>query len=158
MAKLSALKAPAGGVRKRKRRGCGPGSGHGKTSGKGHKGQKSRSGAKIPPWFEGGQMPLQRRLPKFGFKRPDKVVFQVVNLDDIARRELAGEITPETLRQAGLVRSTKRPIKILGRGQASGILTVKVDAVSASAAQKIAEAGGTVVAGEAQTEGDTSGS
>ena len=144
MSKLSQIRPPKGSVRRRKRLGCGPGSGKGKTCGKGHKGQRSRSGSKIKPWFEGGQMPLQRRLPKFGFNRPQKVVYQVVNLDDIARRELAGEITTEVLKKAGLVRSTRLPVKILGRGEVSAALTVKVDAVSASAAEKIGKAGGSV--------------
>jgi len=156
MAKLNEIKAPVGGVRKRKRLGCGPGSGQGKTSGKGHKGQKSRSGAKIHPWFEGGQMPLQRRLPKFGFNRAEKVVFQVVNLDDITRRELAGEISPEVLRKSGLIRSTKRPVKILGRGEIAVALTVKVDAVSASAVEKIEKAGGSVEAKAETPSGDES--
>ena len=153
MAKLNEIKPPAGAVKKRKRLGCGPGSGHGKTSGKGHKGQKSRSGAKSRPWFEGGQMPLQRRLPKFGFRRPQKVVFQVVNLDDIARRELGGEITTQVLKQAGLIRSVKRPVKVLGGGEISEAITLRVDAVSASAAEKIAKAGGSVEA-KAETPSD----
>ncbi|HCR16993.1 MAG TPA: 50S ribosomal protein L15, partial [Candidatus Latescibacteria bacterium] len=96
------------------------------------------------PWFEGGQMPLQRRLPKIGFNNPNKVVFQPVNLDDIARKGLTGKITPEALRAAGLIRSTKRPIKLLGRGEITEALQVQVHAASTSASDKIVKAGGTV--------------
>ena len=142
--KLSNMTPPSGAVKKRKRIGCGPGSGHGKTSGKGHKGQKARSGGKIRRGFEGGQMPLQRRLPKVGFTSPNKVVFQVVNLDDIVRREMTGEITPEILKKAGLIRSIVQPTKVLGRGEVSGAIQVKAHAVSASASEKITQAGGSV--------------
>ncbi len=142
--KLGKMTPPAGAVKRRKRLGCGPGSGHGKTSGKGHKGQKSRSGAKSRAWFEGGQMPLQRRLPKVGFTSPFKVVYQVVNLDDIAGRGLSGEVTPDALKASGLIRSLKRPVKVLGRGEVSEALQVKAHAVSASASEKIARAGGSV--------------
>lgn len=138
------FKPPAGAVKSRKRLGCGVGSGCGKTSGKGHKGQKSRSGAKIRPWFEGGQMPLQRRLPKVGFNNPQKVVYQVVNLDDIARRGLSGPVTPEHLKQTGLIRSIRRPVKILGRGEVSDAIQVQAHAVSRSAIGKIEAAGGSV--------------
>ncbi len=139
---LEEITPPAGAVKRRKRLGCGPGSGHGKTCGKGHKGQKARSGAKDRAWFEGGQMPLQRRLPKIGFNSPFKVVYQVVNLDDLAR--LSGQITPEVLKQFGLIRSLKRPVKVLGRGEVSEALQVNVHAVSASASRKIVQAGGSV--------------
>ncbi|MDA0748897.1 MAG: 50S ribosomal protein L15 [bacterium] len=142
--KLSNMTPPSGAVKKRKRIGCGPGSGHGKTSGKGHKGQKARSGGKIRRGFEGGQMPLQRRLPKVGFTSPNKVVFQVVNLDDIVRREMTGEITPEILKKAGLIRSLSQRVKVLGRGEVSGAIQVKAHAVSASASEKITQAGGSV--------------
>ena len=142
--KLGTISPPKGAVKKRKRLGSGVGSGQGKTSGKGHKGQRSRSGSKIKPWFEGGQMPLQRRLPKIGFSNPNKVVFQPVNLDDIARKGLTGEITPEALRAAGLIRSTKRPIKLLGRGEITEALQVQVHAASTSASDKIVKAGGAV--------------
>ena len=142
--KLGAIRAPKGGVKARKRLGCGRGAGQGKTCGRGHKGQKSRSGGKIPPWFEGGQMPLQRRLPKVGFVRPSKVVYQVVNLDDMARRGLTGEVTPETLEGARLIRSAKHLVKVLGRGEVQQALKVRVHAVSSSASEKIAQAGGSV--------------
>ena len=142
--RLGEISPPKGAVKRKKRLGCGHGSGKGKTSGKGHKGQKSRSGAKSRAWFEGGQMPLQQRLPKVGFNSPFRVVYQVVNLDDISRRGLSGEVTPETLKAAGLIGSLKRPVKVLGRGDTSEALQVKVHAVSASAAEKIARAGGSV--------------
>lgn len=142
--KLGNLAPPKGAVKKSKRLGIGVGSGNGKTAGKGHKGQKSRSGAKHRAWFEGGQMPLQQRLPKVGFNNPFGTVYQVVNLDDLARKELSGEITPSILKQAGLISSKTRPVKILGRGDVSQVLQVKVQAISASAADKIVKAGGQV--------------
>jgi len=142
--KLGTISPPKGAVKKRKRLGSGVGSGQGKTSGKGHKGQRARSGSKIKPWFEGGQMPLQRRLPKIGFNNPNKVVFQLVNLDDISRKGLVGEITPESLKEAGLIRSFKKPVKLLGRGDVSAELQINVHAASTSASDKVAKAGGTV--------------
>lgn len=138
------FKPPKGAVTNRKRLGCGVGSGCGKTSGKGHKGQKSRSGAKLRPWFEGGQMPLQRRLPKVGFNNPSKVVYQVVNLDDIVKRGLSGSVTPQQLKQSGLIRSVRRPVKVLGRGEVSDPLQFHVHAASRSATEKIESAGGSV--------------
>ena len=142
--KLGTISPPKGAVKNRKRLGSGVGSGQGKTSGKGHKGQKSRSGAKTRPWFEGGQMPLQRRLPKIGFRNPNKVAFQPVNLDDISKKGLFGEVTLEVLKKAGLIRSLKKPVKVLGRGEVSGELQIKVHAVSATASEKITKAGGVV--------------
>jgi large subunit ribosomal protein L15 len=141
---LNTIKPPKGATRKRKRLGAGPGSGKGKTSGKGHKGQKSRSGAKIRPWFEGGQMPLQRRLPKVGFTSRNRVEYQIVNLDQIASRSLTGDVTPDALRGAGLIRSLKKPVKVLGRGEIAGAIQLSTHAVSASARDKIAAAGGSV--------------
>mgnify|MGYP002832531614 CR=1 FL=1 len=140
--KLSEIKAPKGARRKRKRVGCGQGSGHGKTSCRGHKGQKSRSGSKSRAWFEGGQMPLQRRLPKVGFNNRFRTVYQIVNLEDLAR--VSGEITPKTLKDAGLIGSSKEFVKILGMGEVSEALNVRVHAISASAAEKISKAGGKV--------------
>lgn len=128
--------------RARKRVGRGPGSGKGKTAGRGHKGQKSRSGGSIPAWFEGGQMPLQRRIPKRGFKNRNRVEYQVVNVADL---ELAGaEVTPKTLRAVGLIRSLRRPVKILGDGEVEAALSCSVHAASASARRKIEAAGGSV--------------
>ena len=141
---LGTLKPPKGGTRNRKRLGAGPGSGTGKTSGRGHKGQKSRSGAKSNPAFEGGQMPLHQRLPKFGFNNPFRVVYQIVNLEALARKGLSGEVTPETLRQAGLIRSLNQPVKILGQGDVSEALQIQVHAISASAREKVAQAGGSI--------------
>jgi large subunit ribosomal protein L15 len=142
--KLGTIAPPKGGTKKRKRLGIGPGSGTGKTAGKGHKGQKARSGAKHRAWFEGGQMPLHQRLPKVGFNNPFGTVYQVVNLSDLSRKELSGEITPAVLKAAGLISSANRPVKILGQGDVSTALQVKVQAVSASAAEKIVKAGGSV--------------
>ena len=143
--KLQEIRPPKGAVKKKKRLGCGPGSGTGKTSGKGHKGQKSRSGSKIRRGFEGGQMPIQMRLPKIRGNRPlNKVVYQVVNLADIVKRGLSGEVTPEALKQARLIRSLNRPVKVLGCGDVTEALQLKAHAVSASASEKITQAGGSV--------------
>ena len=136
--KLSSIKAPKGSRRKKKRLGMGPGSGTGKTSGKGHKGQNSRSGGGVKPWFEGGQMPLQMRLPKIGFNstRPDN---QVLNVSDLARKELSGEVTIEVLKKSGLISSLNKPVKILGVGDLTHSLQVQEGIkVSASALEKIA--------------------
>jgi len=141
--RLGDIQPPKGAVRKRKRLGSGPGSGQGKTCGKGHKGQRSRSGAKIAAGFEGGQMPIQMRLPKIGGTKPfRKVVYQVVNLSDLARHGLTGDVCPEALKEARLIRSVRRPVKVLGRGEAGGVLHVKAHAFSTSASEKIAQAGG----------------
>ena len=133
--------SPAPGSRQKpKRLGRGHGSGYGKTSGKGHKGQKSRTGVSIPAWFEGGQMPLYRRVPKRGFKPISRKEFQIVNLSVLA--ELAEtEIGPEELKSHGLIRSVKKPVKILGEGDAGRAITVRAHAFSSSAREKI-EAGG----------------
>jgi large subunit ribosomal protein L15 len=140
---LSDLKAPKGN-KKAKRVGRGESSGLGKTCGKGHKGQKSRSGAKISPGFEGGQMPLQRRLPKKGFTNAKfKVRYNTVNVKDLARFEPGTEITPDVLRQSGLVKRTG-PIKLLSTGDLSGAYNIKVHRVSAAAKGKVEAAGGTV--------------
>ncbi len=139
--KLSNLQ-PAPGVRKnRKRIGRGIGSGTGKTSGKGQKGQKSRSGGKPHPWFEGGQMPLQRRLPKRGFTNIFKKVYELVNLDDLARITDADPITPEVMKERGLVKKTTR-VKILGNGEMTRGVAVKAHKFSRTAAEKIEKSGG----------------
>lgn len=140
---LGQLSPPPGGVKKRKRVGCGPGSGHGKTSCRGHKGQKARAGAKHRAWFEGGQMPIQRRLPKIGFKPLETKRYQVVNLSDLSRMP-EGPVNPETLRAAGLIRDARGLVKVLGDGQAGRALEVRAHAVSAAASAKIADAGGKV--------------
>jgi len=138
---LHNLKPAKGSKKNRKRLGHGSGSGLGKTSGKGHKGQLSRSGSKHRKGFEGGQMPLHRRLPKFGFTNIFRKEYQVINVAGLDRCD-AGEITGETLVAAGLVKSTRKPIKILGIGNVEKAFTVKVAAFSGAAVVKIEAAGG----------------
>ena len=146
---LSNLKPAKGSTQSKKRIGRGEGSGKGGTSTKGHKGQKSRSGARIPAWFEGGQMPLQRRVPKFGFKNRNRVAYAPINLSRLSRLLEEGRIsegdtvTPETLTSLGL--TDKRDlVKILGDGEFSAKLEIAAHAFSASAKEKIEAAGGTV--------------
>ena len=144
MTDLSNLRRPEGAHRSRKRLGRGPGSGTGKTSGKGHKGQKARTGGGVHPWFEGGQMPLQRRVPKRGFKNPFRTVYQVVNVASLEGLEET-DITPEVLDSYRLVDlGNGNPVKILGNGEIGRKVTVRAHAVSASAKSKIEAAGGTV--------------
>ena len=134
---------PADGCRKRNKRvGRGIGSGHGKTSCKGHKGQKARSGSGKGAGFEGGQMPLQRRIPKRGFKNYFTKEYAVINLKDLARIEDSDVITPELLVDRGVVRKIKDGIKILGDGEIKRHVTIKAKIFSAEAAAKIAAAGG----------------
>jgi large subunit ribosomal protein L15 len=143
---LSNLKPPRGAKQTKKRVGRGPGSGLGKTAGRGHKGAQSRSGYSFKRGFEGGQMPLHRRLPKRGFTNIFRTEYAVVNLDQLEERFEAGAtVTADALRQAGLVR-TRLPIKVLGRGEVTKALTVKADKFSGKAAEKIAAAGGTAEA------------
>ncbi|KPJ50184.1 MAG: 50S ribosomal protein L15 [candidate division Zixibacteria bacterium DG_27] len=142
--KLGELRKPPGSTKKRKRVGRGPGSGHGKTSTRGHKGQKSRSGYKSKAYFEGGQMPLSRRLPKRGFRSPFKREFTIVNLDQLEALTGLERIDPETLQQRGIVRKIDLPIKILGGGEMKFAATVAANAFSQSARQKIEAAGGRV--------------
>lgn len=140
---LSDLKPPKGAKHAKKRVGRGQGSGNGKTAGRGHKGAKSRSGFTFKRGFEGGQMPLHRRVPKRGFHNPFRVEYQVVNLDTLAERfETGTVITPELLVERGLV-STKDGIKVLARGEVSKALTVRAHKFSGKAAEKLAAAGGT---------------
>lgn len=147
MARLESIKRPKGQKRGSKRVGRGPGSGLGKTAGRGHKGHKARSGGSTKPGFEGGQMPLQRRLPKRGFRPYRRVEYQVVNVRDLER--VAGDrATPETLKAAGLIASLHRPVKILGHGELSRTLKVTAHAFSRAAREKIEKAGGEV--GEAE--------
>jgi large subunit ribosomal protein L15 len=141
---LSTLKPPKGATRNRKRVGRGPGSGLGKTAGRGSKGAKSRAGFKRKRGFEGGQMPLHRRMPKRGFHNPFRIEYAVVNLDDLAAKFAAGTVvTPELLRESRLV-STKHPIKVLARGEIGIALTIKAHKFSGKAAERIAAAGGSV--------------
>ncbi len=142
---LDTLKPPAGSNHPPKRRGRGPGSGHGKTSGHGHKGQKARSGGHVRPGFEGGQMPLIRRVPKRGFTNPFKARAQTVNLKSLGA--FAGrEVTAAALAEAGLVGHADRPVKLLGDGEAPAGLVVKGLAVSAAARTKVEAAGGRIEA------------
>lgn len=143
--RLHNLKPAPGAVRRKKRVGCGESSGHGKTSGRGHKGQKARSGGSVRPGFEGGQMPLHRRLPKRGFSnKAFKTVYAEVNLDALNAFESGQVINEALLREKRLVRGRFDGIKILGRGEIAKPLTIEVDAISASAREKIEKAGGTV--------------
>jgi large subunit ribosomal protein L15 len=139
--KLSDLAPYPGSRKKRKRVGRGPGSGHGKTSCKGHKGQKSRSGGGVKPGFEGGQMPLQRRLPKRGFTNIFQKQYAIVNIGTLDKLSET-DITPEVLLSEGLVKDAKDGIKILGQGEISKAITVKAHAFSASAKEKITKAQG----------------
>ncbi len=141
---LGSLKSAPGATQKDKRIGRGQGSGTGCTAGRGHKGQRSRSGSKRRAWFEGGQMPIQRRLPKFGFHNHGKKVFQVVNLGDLERIDGVDEVTPEILKENGLVKKADAPIKILGSGELKKKVALKVHAVSKSAQEQIEKAGGSV--------------
>ncbi len=140
---LSTLAPAEGSTQPRKRVGRGPGSGLGKTSGKGHKGHKARTGGQTNPGFEGGQMPMYRRLPKRGFTNPFKVTAQTVNLADL--KKLGGtEVSPETLYSAGLIGKVESRAKLLGTGDADRAYTVRGVALSASARAKIEAAGGSI--------------
>lgn len=142
---LSNLQPPNGAKRKKKRVGRGEGSGTGVTSGRGHKGAQSRSGYKWKRGFEGGQMPLHRRVPKRGFHNPFRVEYAVVNLDTLSERFDDGvQVTPELLREHGIVRRSRALIKVLARGEMSKKLIVKAHRFSAKAAQAITGAGGQV--------------
>jgi len=144
---LNNLRPPKGMKHAKKRIGRGQGSGNGKTAGRGHKGAKSRSGFKFKRGFEGGQMPLHRRVPKRGFHNPFRVAYEVVNLDSLEAKFDAGTVvTPELLRERGLVPAGKAPVKILARGDVAKALTVRAHKFSGKAAEKIAAAGGTAEA------------
>ncbi len=142
---LSTLKPARGSTQSRKRVGRGPGSGLGKTSGKGNKGHKARTGGGTNPGFEGGQMPMYRRLPKRGFTNPFKVIAQPVNLKELSK-VTAPEVNPDTLYSAGLISATDKPVKILGTGEADRPYVVRGVALSASARAKIEAAGGKIEA------------
>jgi len=135
--------APArGATKKPKRIGRGPGSGHGKTATKGHKGLLARSGGGKGPGFEGGQMPLVRRVPKYGFTNPFRITYSVVNLKALAALSDMSEVTPQALVKAGVVKNKTRPIKILGDGELERPLVVQAHKFSKSAVEKIQAAGG----------------
>ncbi len=148
---LSNLKPAPGSRKKEKRIGRGQGSGHGGTSTRGHKGQRSRSGESIKPWFEGGQMPLIRRIPKRGFRNPFKVEYQIVNLGRLQELVDKGKIssdtkvTPELLYEIGAVSKKSLPVKILGDGELKVALEISAHAFSKSALQKIQAIGGKAI-------------
>jgi large subunit ribosomal protein L15 len=141
---LHGLRRPPGSHRARIRKGRGPGSGIGKTAGRGGKGQTARTGGQTRPGFEGGQMPLIRRIPKRGFTNPFRQPAQVVNVRQLDKLAADVEVTPETLFGAGLIRRPDRPIKLLGMGDVQRKFAVKGVTVSASARAKIEQAGGTI--------------
>ena len=152
MSRLHNLKPRPGSRHRVKRLGCGESSGHGKTSGKGHKGQKARSGGSIRLGFEGGQMPLIRRLPKRGFNNAAfKKHYAVINLDDLSEFEAGTLINEKMLRESKHVRGQVVGLKILGRGELKHGLTIEADRVSDSAREKIEKAGGTVTLRERQS-------
>jgi len=141
--RLHDLKPAPGSVKRPKRVGRGPGSGHGKTSCRGQKGQRSRSGGGVSPWFEGGQTPIHRRLPKRGFKCPTSKRYAIVNLEALERKFAPEDVvTPEVLRDKGLVKKMYNGVKILARGELTKPLTVKAHAFSSQALEKIEAAGG----------------
>lgn len=141
--KLYDLTPAEGSVRDPKRKGRGAGTGNGKTAGKGHKGQKARSGGGVRPGFEGGQMPLQRRMPKRGFcNMAFAKNYQIVNLCDLGAFEDGSVVTAKELREKGLIRKESEPVKILGLGEITNKITVKADKFSKSASEKIEAAGG----------------
>ncbi|HET6231240.1 MAG TPA: 50S ribosomal protein L15 [Longimicrobiaceae bacterium] len=148
MADLSNLRRPEGSHRDTKRLGRGPGTGTGKTAGKGHKGSKARAGHHGPgggkAHFEGGQMPLQRRLPKRGFTPLNRVEYQVVNLYQLEQLDGDAEITPESLRENGLIGHARRPVKVLGTGDLTRKIAISAHKFSRTAREKIEGLGGSV--------------
>lgn len=142
--KLNEIARPAGYKKAKPRKGRGPGTGNGKTAGKGHKGQKARSGGHSRAWFEGGQMPINRRLPKRGFHNPFTVRYQVVNLRDLDRVGEATEVNADVLVRHGLVKNAKAPIKLLGDGAVTRAYSIEVDRASKGALEAIQAAGGSV--------------
>ncbi len=145
--KLNEIRPAKGATKKKKRIACGPGSGRGKTAGRGHKGQNSRSGGGTPPWFEGGQMPLQRRIPKRGFTNIFKTRYQVVNVGDLNAFDKGTKVGRGALIEKGLVKKADMPVKILGKGKLEVALEIEVDAASSSAVKAIMDAGGSISLG-----------
>jgi large subunit ribosomal protein L15 len=141
---LNTLAPAKGANRKNKRVGRGIGSGHGKTAARGYKGQKSRSGTSIRPGFEGGQMPLHRRLPKRGFNNVFRKEYTIVNLDTLSQFEAGASVAPETLLEKGIVKKLRDGIKILGSGELKHAVNVRAHKFSKGAAEKIQSAGGTI--------------
>jgi len=142
--RLGELAPPPGAKKNTKRLGRGSGSGQGMTAGRGTKGQKSRSGGGTPPWFEGGQMPLQRRIPKRGFTNIFKKEFSIINLGDLRKFPAGSEVGPLDFIGAGLIRKVRHGVKLLANGEISQPVTVRVHKASVSAIQKIEAAGGKV--------------
>ncbi|MDQ6960446.1 MAG: 50S ribosomal protein L15 [Mariprofundaceae bacterium] len=142
--KLNELKATKGARRDRKRLGCGVGSGQGKTGGRGHKGQKSRTGGSISRGFEGGQMPLIRRVPKRGFTPLARHSYQLVNINQLERFDAGAHIDAASLFEAGLIRNAVSSVKLLGKGDLSKKLDIAVTAASAQATKKVEAAGGSL--------------
>lgn len=142
--RIGRLKPAKDAKKNRKRLGCGPGSGRGKTAGRGTKGQKSRSGHSIPAWFEGGQMPLQRRLPKRGFTNIFRVERRTVNVGELDGFEANSEVNAEALLDKGIIKNLNRPIKLLGGGELNKPLVVIVHACSKKARETVEKAGGEV--------------
>ena len=143
--KLDSLNPAKGSVKNKKRIGRGHGSGLGKTSGRGHKGSGQRSGNKKRPWFEGGQMPLARRLPRRGFNNIFKEKYQIVNICDIEKIKNVSKVDPVLLNEKGLIRSALKPVKILGKGEIDKKISVIASSFSETAKNKIENAGGSVV-------------
>ena len=142
--KLGELKPAQGSRKNRKRIGCGPGSGHGRYACRGLKGQKSRSGSSIPAWFEGGQMPLQRRVPKRGFTNIFRVEKQILNVSDLERFEANSEVNADTLLDTGIIKNLRSPIKLLGDGELTKPIKITIHACSKKAREIIEKAGGKV--------------
>ena len=143
--KLDSMSPVKGSVSKRKRIGRGHGSGLGKTSGRGHKGAGQRSGNKKRAWFEGGQMPLARRLPRRGFTNIFKEKFQIVNIGDLTDLKDGSVIDPVSLKNSGLIRSSLKPVKILGNGSIKKKIKISASAFSSVAKEKIEEVGGEII-------------
>jgi large subunit ribosomal protein L15 len=146
MITLSNLTASPGSRKKIKRLGRGNASGQGGTAGRGHKGQKARSGSSIPGWFEGGQMPIYRRLPKRGFKNPFRKEYAVINIKDLASFEEGATVDIAALKLAGKIRTSDTAVKLLAQGEIEKALNVQLDKASQAAVEKIQKAGGTFVA------------
>jgi len=142
--KLGELKPAQGAKKKSKRVGCGVGSGHGKTSCRGQKGQRSRSGSKKHAWFEGGQMPLQRRVPKRGFHNHFKTIYQVVNIEDLKRFPANTDVDAGALMEAGLINKRRIHVKLLGGGEIDRPLKITVHACTKSAQERVEKAGGQI--------------
>ncbi len=145
--RLDSLNPAKGSIKNKKRKGRGHGSGLGKTSGRGHKGSGQRSGNKKRPWFEGGQMPLSRRLPRRGFNNVFKEKFQIVNICDILKIPKVSKVDPVVLNDNGLIRSALKPVKILGKGDIDIKISITASSFSDTAKNKIEDAGGTAIVG-----------